>query len=67
MAKQVISVRLAQSELEALDHFASVLPASRAKVLESILQNFFERDFLEQSAIVRSALRSPRPGGARGG
>lgn len=60
MSKKVLSVRLGANEVEALDHFAQVIPASRARVLEVILQDFFQRPFLEQSEVIRSALRSSR-------
>lgn len=60
MAKQTLTLRLQPAHAGALEHFSAVTGTSRSRVLEAILDDFCSRPFLDQSALLRRALRSPR-------
>lgn len=64
MTKQTLTVRLQPAHAAALEHFSSVTGTSRSKVLETILADFCGKPFLEQSALLRRSLRSPRQAGS---
>lgn len=60
MAKQTLTLRLQPAHADVLEHFSAVTGTSKSGVLEAILDDFCSKPFLEQSAVVRRSLRTPR-------
>jgi len=56
MSKTAISIRLAETELRAVDALTNEGAVTRTRVIEAILQNFLAQDFFVQRAVLRDAL-----------
>ena len=56
MSKTAISIRLAETELRAVDDLTNDAALTRTRVIEAILRNFLAQDFFVQRAVLRDAL-----------
>lgn len=56
MSKTAISIRLAETDLRAVDDLTNDAALTRTRVIEAILQNFLAQDFFVQRAALRETL-----------
>lgn len=56
MAKALISLRLPQHDLAALDQLAGTNGVNRSSLLEALVKSFLQEDFFLQRAIIRAAI-----------
>ena len=60
MGKTVVSIRLSDQAIQALDHFAKSIPLSRSRLIETLVGEFLEQDFITQGVALRAKLLTPR-------